>query len=163
MPDSLELQSRCWSYVVGLYGKPDVAAACLDLQSRHGVDVSFLLVLVWLGHEKQVVSANAISELIDAVEGWRANVVQRLRAVRQDIKAMEQLREPVVSEFREAIKGLEVRAEQIEIALLVRHAAMLTKASAEDSLQTISANVACYLERYGADAAAAGRRIIGLL
>jgi len=38
-----------WRFSLDAYGRPGVAAACLDLQDRHGCDVNLILYALWLG------------------------------------------------------------------------------------------------------------------
>ncbi len=41
-----------WDWIVAFYGRPAVKTACLLLQDKHGVDVTFLLYLCWLDAHK---------------------------------------------------------------------------------------------------------------
>lgn len=54
-----------WDWIVGFYSKPAVKSACLVFQDRHGIDVTFLLFLCWLDHEKLQLSDHYLKVLGD--------------------------------------------------------------------------------------------------
>lgn len=49
----MDQAEKGWDWIVGFYSKPAVKSACLVFQDRHGVDVTFLLFLCWLDHQKR--------------------------------------------------------------------------------------------------------------
>ncbi|WP_213771751.1 TIGR02444 family protein [Bradyrhizobium sp. dw_78] len=119
MVESAEGQ-RCWQFVVELYAKPGVSQACLALQDRLGVDVSFLLTILFYavrgGADFQ---ADEIARLDHTISGWRNEVIRPLRALRRRLKGGDLLSQPT-DEFYRRIKADELSAEQIEIGALVR-------------------------------------------
>ena len=97
-----------WDFSLAVYGRPGVAAACLDLQDRLGLDVNILLFLAWAGQGCGVRLDRAELERIDAaVAPWRAEVVRPLRAVRRRVKAED-------AALYERLKAAELAAERLQ-------------------------------------------------
>jgi uncharacterized protein (TIGR02444 family) len=117
--DDLQLTGPHWSFIIALYGHPGVQQACLLLQDSFGVDVSFLLTLVWFAANGVTFDDGDVEALDQAVASWRGNVVKPLRTLRHDIKPIAG-HDGVVAGFRNRIKSIEIEAEQIEIAMLAR-------------------------------------------
>ncbi len=86
---------------------------------------------------------------IDAVvTPWREAVVQNLRASRQALKVMPEMAHGEVAQLRKDIAALELRAEQIEQALLYRWAATIPRGAVAAS-EAVRGNVACLLQHCG--------------
>jgi len=100
-----------WEFSLGVYGREDVAAACLALQDRHGVDVNLLLYCAWAG---QILSAAEIARLVAATRSWQADVIGPLRAVRRHLKSVRAAPE----HLRARIKTAELEAEAVEQQML---------------------------------------------
>jgi uncharacterized protein (TIGR02444 family) len=117
---SLALEGPHWSFVIALYRGDGVSEACLVLQDQCDVDVSVLLFSLFAACEHRVaVDRNMVVALDGAVRQWRTEIVAPLRALRRRLKqgpapAPNEVTEPV----RNQVKTTELRAEQIELAML---------------------------------------------
>src|ERR1700753_549828 len=110
----------CWDFVVELYAKPGVSQACLELQDRLRVDVSFLLtVLFYARHRSIHLSMEEIASLDRSISAWRDQVLIPLRRLRRSVKASDLLNSST-EEFYRRIKADELLAEQLEISALER-------------------------------------------
>jgi len=117
--DPLPLAGPHWAFALALYGQSGVAEACLSLQDRQGVDVSFLIAMLYaaaVGRRRVDAAAVALAEA--RVAPWRAGVVQPLRTLRRDMKQLSEIDRAEVAALRESVKGVELKSEQIELALL---------------------------------------------
>jgi uncharacterized protein (TIGR02444 family) len=110
----------CWSFVIDLYAKPGVAQACLELQDRLGVDVSFLLTALFYAVRHSLdLSADEIAKLDRHISAWRAEAIFPLRRLRRRLKSGDLLSQSTDELYRR-IKADELLAEQIEISALVQ-------------------------------------------
>ncbi len=75
-----------WDFVVRLYAAPGVAPACLELQERHGVDVTLMLFCLWLGAERGEDVRPLLPALSATAQAWRESAVQPIRAARRWLK-----------------------------------------------------------------------------
>jgi len=114
-------RSEFWRFSLGFYRGPGVAAACLLLQERCGVDVNVLFYLLFLADRRRCANKADIARMDAAAAPWRAQTVESLRALRRLLKeglppfdAME------VDALRKGIKRLELDAEWIEQEALER-------------------------------------------
>lgn len=109
-----------WDHTSAIYRKPDVAAACLALQDRRGLDVNFLLFALWRAADGQGPLDRAALALADGrVALWRETVVEQLRAARNAIKAgvAHAPVEPAEA-LRKAIIGQEIEGERLAHMIL---------------------------------------------
>jgi uncharacterized protein (TIGR02444 family) len=114
MNEPAEKQS-CWDFVVKLYAKPGISQACLELQDRLGVDVSFLLTVLFYAESRNIdLSVEEIASLDRSISAWRDEVIAPLRRLRRHLKASNLLNSPS-EEFYQRIKADELLAEQLEI------------------------------------------------
>ena len=119
MNEPAENQS-CWDFVVGLYARPGISQACLELQDRLGVDVSFLLtVLFYAKHRNIDLSVGEIASLDRSISAWRDGVIAPLRRLRRHVKTSGLLNSSI-EEFYQRIKADELLAEQLEIETLAQ-------------------------------------------
>lgn len=119
-----------WTFSLALYAAPDVAAECLSLQDRYGVDVNLLLFFTWLGaSRRKSLSASEVEQVRGRVAHWHATVVRPLRAVRRDLK---EARADSSQALRDRVKALELEAEQIEQAMLFEFASETWPAPGDD-------------------------------
>ncbi|WP_117193326.1 TIGR02444 family protein [Rhizobium terrae] len=108
-----------WNFALKLYGAPGVADACLVLQDENGVDVPVLLFSAWLAKNSVSLSTAEIARLDDLVKDWRNEVVRPLRAVRRRLKSGPRPAPTKETEtLRNGVKGAELGAEKIELAVL---------------------------------------------
>jgi uncharacterized protein (TIGR02444 family) len=117
--NDLRLTGPHWTFIIELYGNPDVQQACLLLQDGFGVDVSFLLTLLWYAKDGVWFNDGDVEALDRAIASWRSDVVKPLRGMRREIKPSAG-HDGAVASFRNKIKSIEIEAEQIEIAMLVQ-------------------------------------------
>lgn len=97
-----------WDFSLALYARPGVAAACLELQDRRGLDVNVLLFAAWAGAACGVrLSAEELSRIDGTVSTWRNEVVRPLRAVRRRVKGED-------AALYERLKASELAAERIQ-------------------------------------------------
>lgn len=117
--NDLRLTGPHWTFIIKLYGSHDVQQACLLLQDSFGVDVSFLLTLLWYARDGVGFDDGDVEALDHTIASWRSDVVNPLRAIRREIK-LTVMNDGAVTGFRNKIKSIEIEAEQIEIAILLQ-------------------------------------------
>jgi len=139
-PGDLNYDNEFWRFSLAVYGQGEVAKECLVLQDALGLDVNILLFCAWLGTHSVVLQREDIEAALRAVAAWHDDVVRPLRVVRQRTKALSG-----DDDFRASIKDAEIKAEQIEQAMLFALAQQLQRrGSIEDD--TIAINVHRYIE-----------------
>jgi uncharacterized protein (TIGR02444 family) len=117
--NELQLTGPHWTFVLELYNTDEVQQVCLLLQDNFGVDVSFLLTLLWYATDGVEFDDGDVEALDHTIASWRGEVVKPLRNIRREIKPTAK-HDGVVAGFRNKIKSIEIEAEQIEIAMLMR-------------------------------------------
>jgi uncharacterized protein (TIGR02444 family) len=151
----LEIDNPFWRFSLRVYAAPGVAAECLDLQDRLGLDVNVVLFAAWLGAERGLQVGQADLDRIEqAVGGWSDGVVKPLRAVRQRLKQMSEIADPQVQALRKRVAGTELFSEQVEQALLYRLADDIGRPLSGPGKAASRANIAAILATRGADEAA---------
>ncbi len=145
----LDCDNSFWRFSLAVYAEPNVAAECLALQTSLNINVNALLFCAWLGSERQTRLTDENLAAIDAcVRRWHSTVVEPLRAVRQAMKPMPEMAETAVQLLRADIAKLELRAEQIEQALLFDLTAGIGQgAAALSAADAIRTNVTALLQR----------------
>lgn len=103
-----------WAYSLRLYRKPGVAAACIGLQDRLGIDVNVVLFCLWMAACGQTVAPATMRLAAGLSRVWSANVVGPLRGARRFLKPLE------LPELRGAVARVELAAERVEQDLLWR-------------------------------------------
>ena len=135
-----DLDNPAWTFCLDLYRREGVPVELVDLQDRRGVDVSLLLVCLWLGAERGVVLGDEEIAAADAwVAQWRDTAVRPLRAVRRGLKPLSADR-PEIAAFRSRVQAIEIEAERLEIAMLHAWSAALPAGKA-GSAAAASANL----------------------
>jgi len=120
----LTLDNPFWKFSLAVYAVPEVAAECLALQRELDIDVNVLLFCAFMGNAHKIsLSQDALTRAQNHVRTWHETSVRPLRKVRQDIKPMPAMADPAVKALREDIAKSELRAEQIEQAMLFELAA----------------------------------------
>ncbi|MGH7005901.1 MAG: TIGR02444 family protein [Alphaproteobacteria bacterium] len=154
--------SDFWDFSVTLYGKPGVAAACLALQDRHGVDVNILMFCFWLAASgRGPVGRRSLDEAFAAAEAWHAEIVRNLRALRKRLKQPVGPADAALAQaLRARIQKIEIDAEHIEQLTLAASAAAEAPArpglGAGETAVHGADHVACYFRHLGAKPDAAG-------
>jgi uncharacterized protein (TIGR02444 family) len=130
-----------WRFSIAFYGRPGVAAACLDLQDRHGADVNLVLFACWVGIAgRGRLSAAALAQAENAAKPWREAVIAPLRAVRKYLKNDSQ-----EIEFYKISKEIELKAEHVAQDRLEALAPPIRPADAATRRLDALANLAAYL------------------
>jgi uncharacterized protein (TIGR02444 family) len=132
------MTDRLWAWSLAFYARPGVADACLHCQDAAGADVNVILFLLWQGSDGVCLTPAEIGAADAAVDPWRAQVVQPLRAVHRYLKAAAP-----DGPLRAAVKAAELAAERDAQGILATHARPPTGAPQADA-------AARNLDAYGA-------------
>jgi uncharacterized protein (TIGR02444 family) len=144
--------SPFWNFSLAVYGRPGVAAACIELQDRHGLDVNLLLFACWraaMGEPRW--SPARLLAMMRGLGDWQVTVVAPLRAVRRRLK-----RAPGAAPeaLRRQIGEIELAAERIEQDMLAALLAIPARAVARNNAAACGTAIA-NLRTYGEVAAIA--------
>lgn len=145
-----------WKFSLAVYAQPGVAAECIALQSALNIDVNVLLFCAWLGADRKIILTEKNLAAIDAqVRRWHETVVRPLRSIRQAMKPLPEMADETVQNLRKEIAANELRAEQIEQALLFDAADQVTEgaAIAAETGRAVHANVTAVVQRNATGAA----------
>jgi len=144
-------RSAFWDFSLHFYALPRVAAACLELQDRAGVDVNVLFYLLFVAQHCRRLDRSDVTRIDAAVKAWREQVVQPLRSVRRELKkGMAPIDADAAAALRNDVKRIELEAERIEqhtLERLVPIAALGTPASSPAAAARV--NLAAYGEFLG--------------
>ncbi len=104
-----------WDFSLALYSSAAVQKACIDLQDGSGVDVNVLLYMFWhASHRRQLTPGDA-RMVLDALEGWRVEVVVPLRTARRNLKTPPPAVDAAGAEaLRTIVKKAELEAERLQ-------------------------------------------------
>lgn len=137
--------ANLWDFAVRLYGMPGVADACLALQEECGVDVPVLLFSAWLAGRSVALSAPEIRRIAAAVADWHREVVVPLRTVRRRLKSGPRPAPDQKTEsLRNTIKGAELSAERIELAILEAEGLRLSRTGKSGPVENMMVVVRYY-------------------
>lgn len=151
MDDTIEelLAGAHWGFSLRLYRREGVAPACLLLQDRCNLDVNVLLLGLYAATRLYVeLSCSDIALLDGEVAEFRGAVIVPLRNARRQLKTMGlgQTAETI----RNAIKSCELRAEQLEQAMIARWLMNAARATQiPDTLQVAQRITAHFAEKTG--------------
>lgn len=158
------IADRFWSFSVDVYGRPDVAPACLALQDGLGLDVNLLLFCCFAAAEgAPPLGRDALRAADAAAAPWRTGVIEPLRAVRRTMKADFAGVDPAWREsVRKDIQAAELECERIVQALI---GASMPPGAAQggDSVPAAATNLTDYLSVRGVRAEDEVRRYLVLL
>ena len=102
--------TELWPWALEVYGRPDVADACLQLQDRCGQNVPLLLWAAWSaenGRSPDLVQGARVAR------AWEALAVAPLRQVRRGLKAPSpDLADDAREAVRAQVKAVELEAER---------------------------------------------------
>ena len=144
----LQCDNPFWQFSLTVYARPGVAAVCLDLQNALNIDVNVLLFVAWIGAAKDIILDDRSLATIEArTRGWNDSVVRPLRTVRQNMKSLPEMANQPADALRKDIAALELRAEQVEQALLFGTAEEVRGTPAADGKTAIHANVTRFVSR----------------
>ena len=77
-----------------------------------------LLFCVWVGSRGALLTAESMAAIETLVQPWRDTAIRPLRAARRGIKTLPEMADADVAALRKDVAALELRAEQIEHAML---------------------------------------------
>jgi uncharacterized protein (TIGR02444 family) len=142
-----------WDFSLRVYGSAGVAAACIALQERRGIDVNLLLFSAWIGESgRGVLAESDLEAALAATTAWNRDIVCALRVVRNRLKGGMP---PIPTErsdiLRKMILEVEVKSEHVEqIALATAVTRPADPAiAAERRCDDAVMNVAVYFRRHG--------------
>ena len=142
-----------WDFSLRVYGSDSVAAACIALQERRGIDVNLLLFGAWIGESgRGILAESDLEAALAATTAWNRDIVCVLRVVRNRLKGgMPPISTARSDVLRKMILEIEVKSEHVEQITL---AAVVTRPadsalSAEQRGDDALANVVAYFRRYG--------------
>ncbi|QDH68282.1 MULTISPECIES: TIGR02444 family protein [Pseudomonas] len=104
------MNADLWSFALSTYARPGVEAACLRLQEQ-GADVCLLLCGAWLEQRGVALEPERMRTLQQLARPWQAQVIEPLRQLRVQWRAMVQQDEQLAA-LRERVKALELDAER---------------------------------------------------
>ncbi|PPI84094.1 TIGR02444 family protein [Marinobacter maroccanus] len=108
LPADVEPENPLWRFALAFWKHPDVQNSCLALQNQ-GWSVTRILSAAWLA-----LSGRVFAGVEDAtVTEWRNRVTVALRSARKSLPGNAD----TCHKLRTGIAGLELEAEQIELAL----------------------------------------------
>lgn len=144
----LDLENPFWRFSLKVYAAPGVEPGCLGLQRELGIDVNLLLFCAWRGAQSHLLSADEFQRIKETVRVWQQEVVLPLRHARKHLKGSADADEATFLRLRKDMGGIELRAEQIEQAILfaqVKQSKPETGAGAE----AVRKNIDLYLVPFG--------------
>ena len=136
-----------WIYSLTTYGREDVAAECLALQDRFGLDVNLILLCCWLGSLGTALDRAKADQAIALAGEWAGPVIAPLRAVRRHLKP--RATDEHIASFRKQLATLELDAEKIQQSRLFVHFGILPSDPDAELLPTTACNLAHYLMALG--------------
>lgn len=136
----LDPDSPFWRFSLSFYSRPGVAPACLALQNQRGVDVNVLLLAIYAAVQRgRLLTSADLQAADDAVRAWRVEIVEKLRHIRTRLKfGPAPAPSSATEDLRTHIKAAELKAEQIEQALLMKFLGQLPPPSAPAALDADS-------------------------
>ena len=137
----MQCDNPFWRFSLVVHGAPGVDAECLALQDTHGIDVDVLLFCVWVGARGTLLSSDDLAAIEALVQPWRDTAIAPLRAARRGIKTLPQAADDDVATLRKDVAALELRAEQIEHAMLYQRARALDSATGTAPAEAMHRNV----------------------
>ena len=155
----MQLDNPFWQFSLAVHGAPGVDAECLMLQDTHGIDVDVLLFCAWVGRQGIVLTDAHMTEIEALVRPWRDTAIAPLRAARRGIKTLPQMADADVAALRKDVAALELRAEQIEHAMLYGMVPALGSAAATGAEEAMRRNVSALGRTKGVPGLAAPRLI----
>ncbi len=113
--------STFWSFSLGFYAQPGVAAACLELQDNAGADVNVMFYVLFLATTGREISQAEAAQIDASIKAWRETTVVPLRTLRRRLKmGIEPIAAADSEALRSAVKRIELEAERIEQEWLER-------------------------------------------
>lgn len=103
-----------WPWAVAAYARPEVSAACLELQDSHGHCAPYLLWAAWTAQCGREVGEDGWRPAAALARSWEAEVTGHLRQVRRGLKAPRTCVDDIGRErLRAEVKTVELAAERL--------------------------------------------------
>jgi uncharacterized protein (TIGR02444 family) len=144
----LQAENPLWTFSLVVYAEAGVQEECLALQERHALDVNLLLLCAYAGVQGVTLSGHDVAAAADVVAGWHRDVVRPLRAARRALKAGAR---DDAAALRTDVKAAELRAEQVEQAMLWAWWQRRAAGTAGNAQAALSASVRALLAHHRAD------------
>lgn len=140
-----------WEFVTRLYRAPGVAAACLELQERHGIDVTAMLFCLWRGAIDARPLGPHVTPLMQAAGTWHRSAVLPVRAARRWLKEeAKRLGEAAGASLYKTVLAAELDCEHGELLMLAQLADSLCgAAAAPGSPAAIAGNLSAFFRASG--------------
>ena len=103
-----------WTFSLALYDQPGVAAACIELQDRHGLDVNLVLFACYASARGIRLAPADIDVLEDTVADIRETLVKPVRVLRRHASELGE------SDVKQALLSAELAAEEAQQAIMWR-------------------------------------------
>lgn len=142
-----------WDFVTRLYRAPGVGPACLDLQERHGVDVTAMLFCLWRGAVDARPLGSHMAPLMQAAGEWHQAGVLPVRAARRWLKEEgKRLGETAGTSLYKTVLAAEIDCEHGELLMLAQLADELCgPAPASGTPAAIADNFSAFLLASGVE------------
>lgn len=142
-----------WGFVISLYGAPEVAPACLELQERHGIDVTLMLFCLWRGVVSGEPLTPHLASLMETAAIWRSSTVLPIRTARQWLKSTSAA-DPALACLYKTVLSAEIECEHAELLALANQMDAQCAATAHTSHPAampvaMTANLAAFLAATG--------------
>lgn len=116
-----------WDHACVVYRKPDIEAACLQLQDDEAVNVPLLLGCCWVALYYGEMNADQVKQFKALSITWTETCIQPLREIRQNMKRRAESGNDW-QQLREQVKQLELSAEKrfiqrMEMIIVESHSA----------------------------------------
>ena len=97
-----------WSFVCEFYQHPQVESSCLQLQDDFGVDVIFLLLMLWGIKYRQTPNGEGVGRIKVKSSSAQMHIISPLRELRRDMKTEGK----PFQGYRQQVKDIELSAER---------------------------------------------------
>lgn len=129
--NSLQLDNPFWQCSLHLWKNEALRSTLLDLQDKQGQRINLLLFAMWLGLENKLIEPH-LEAIETATLAWHDQIVSPLRQIRKNLPKHA---------LRTKIQESELKAEQIEQALLFDLSKNITANVSNEPIDTLIANL----------------------
>jgi uncharacterized protein (TIGR02444 family) len=108
-----------WNWALAAYAKPDVEAACLDLQDSHRQCVPYLLWAAWAAKAGRPLDEETLKAGATLALRWERAAVAPLRQARRGLKlGLDGIPDTAREQLRAKVKAMELQAESVMMQAL---------------------------------------------
>jgi uncharacterized protein (TIGR02444 family) len=154
-----------WDFALRLYDTPGVAPACLDLQERHGIDVTLMLFCLWHGTVSERPLGDDLPAIAAAAQEWHRAAVLPIRAARRWLKRGTEGQEQSKSAaLYRTVLAAEIDCEHAELLMLAQRTRALGATPGSGPFPaTMAENLVAFFQVSGISLAAEDRPAVGAL